>query len=105
MIIAVVVSIISAQGALGQEKLSDFNSNWESSNYESEALEYTEIESLDLPFSIKSSVSKDYQNLYISKAYISKDNTYKLVLNGMDKSTKVLFASADGQFIKPNDKS
>ncbi len=104
MIIAIVVSIISAQGVLAQEDLAE-NDGWDFMDYEYELQEYTEIEIVELPISIQEAAAKDYENLRIYRAYISKDNTYKIVLKNKDNYTKVVFASANGEWIKPDDKS
>lgn len=104
MIIAIVVSIISAQGVLAQEELAE-NDGWDFMDYEYELQEYTEIEIVELPMSIQEAAAKDFENLRIYRAYISKDNTYKIVLKNKDNYTKVVFASANGEWIKPDDKS
>ncbi|WP_108804853.1 hypothetical protein [Aquimarina sp. Aq107] len=104
MIIAIVVSIISAQGVIAQDELAE-NDGWEFMDYEYEVQEYAEIEIVELPMSIQDAAARDFENLRIYKAYISKDNTYKIILKGKDNYTKVVFASANGEWIKPDDKS
>jgi len=104
MIIAIVVSIISAQGVLAQDELAE-NDRWEFMDYEYELQEYAEIEIVELPIAIQDAAARDFENLRIYKAYISKDNTYKIILKGTDNHNKVVFASANGEWIKPDDKS
>ncbi len=104
MIIAIVVSIISAQGVIAQDELAE-NDGWEVMDYEYELQEYTEIGINELPIAVHNGTLKDFENLRIYNVYISKDNTYKIILKGKDNYTKVVFASANGKWIKPNDKS
>ncbi len=105
MIIAVVVSIISAQGAVAQDEMAD-NQMWGYKDYEYEMQEYAEIGIVELPMSVEHAAIRDYEHLKIHKTFISKDNTYKIVLRGKNNNdTKVVFASAIGEWIRPNDKS
>lgn len=104
MIIAIVVSIFSAQGVLAQDELA-VNDGYQHRSYEYEQQEYTEILNNELPFSIQLATDNDFKYLRIFKAYISKDNTYKIVLKDQENYTKVVFANANGKWIKPNDKS
>ncbi|TSE10070.1 MULTISPECIES: hypothetical protein [Aquimarina] len=106
MIVAIVVSIFSAQGVLGQDELAVLTDDgFEYMDYEYEQQEYTEINIVELPLSIQESAAKDYEELRIVKAYMSKDNTYKIILQDKENNTKVVFASANGEWIKPNNKS
>ena len=104
MIIAIVVSIISAQGTLAQNELAS-NDGWEFMNYEYELQEYTEIGIVELPIAVQDVIAKDFENLRIFRAYFSKDNTYKVILKDNDNHTKILFVNANGEWIKPDDKS
>ncbi|MDY8135034.1 hypothetical protein [Aquimarina sp. 2201CG5-10] len=104
MIIGIVVSIFSAQGVFAQDELAE-NDAFEIRDYEYEQHEYTEIENVELPTTIQYVAARDFENLRIYRAYISKDNTYKIVLKDKDNYTKVVFASANGKWIKPDDKS
>ncbi len=101
MIIAIVVSIFSAQGAIAQEELAMNDSN-EYFDYD-EQHEYTEISALDLPLALQEAAARDFRKLRIAEAYISKDYTYKVLLRDHNDNTKVVFASASGEWIKPND--
>jgi len=101
MIIAIVISIFSAQGAIAQEEIA-VNSSNDYIEYD-EQNEYTEISTEDLPFSLLEAAARDYQKLRIAKAYISKDYTFRVFLRDLNDNTKVVFASASGEWIKPND--
>ncbi len=103
MIVAIVVSIFSAQGVVAQDELAVLNDDLEFRDYEYEQQEYTEINIVELPLSIQEAAAKDFAELRIVKAYMSKDNTYKIILQDEDDNTKVVFASANGEWIKPND--
>lgn len=106
MIIAIVVSIFSAQGVLGQDELAVLTDDgYEYMDYEYEHQEYTEINIVELPLSIQESAAKDYGEHRIVKAYMSKDNTYKIILQDKSNNTKVVFANVNGEWIKPNNKS
>ncbi len=102
MIVAIVVSIFSAQGVVAQNELA-YNDNFGYGDYEYELQEFTEINIVELPIVIQEIAAKDYEEYRITKAYISKDNTYKIILNDKNNNTKVVFASANGEWIKPND--
>ncbi len=104
MIIVIVVSIFSAQGVVAQNELA-YNDNfeYEYGDYEYELQEYTEINIVELPITVQEIAAKDYAAFRIVKAYISKDNSYKIILNDKNNNTKVVFASANGKWIKPND--
>ncbi|WP_034229800.1 hypothetical protein [Aquimarina pacifica] len=104
MIVAIVVSIFSAQGVLGQDELALLgDDNFGYRDYDYELQEYTEINKMELPMAVLEATKKDFQKVRIVKAYMSKDNTYKVVLQDNDYSTKVVFASTNGKWIKPND--
>ncbi|MBG6131958.1 hypothetical protein IWQ47_003300 [Aquimarina sp. EL_43] len=103
MIVAIVVSIFSAQGVVAQDELAVLSDDLEFRDYEYEQQEYTEINIVELPLSIQEAAAKDFAELRIVKAYMSKDNTYKIILQSKDDNTKVVFASANGEWIKPND--
>ncbi|MEW7289845.1 hypothetical protein [Aquimarina sp. 2304DJ70-9] len=102
MIIMIVVSIFSAQGVVAQNELA-YNDNFEYGDYEYELQEYTEINIVELPITVQEIAAKDYEEFRIVKAYISKDNSYKIILNDKNNNIKVVFASANGKWIKPND--
>ncbi len=102
MIVAIVVSIFSAQGVAAQDELA-YNDGLEYGDYEYELQEYTEINIVELPMVIQEVAARDYEAYRITKAYISKDNTYKIVLNDKNDNIKVVFASANGKWIKPDD--
>ncbi|TPN87574.1 hypothetical protein [Aquimarina algicola] len=104
MIIAIVVSIFSAQGVAGQDDdLASIEDGYDVWDYEYEQQEYTEINIVELPLSVQELAAKDYRNLRIVKAYMSKDNTYKIIFKDDNDNTKVVFASANGEWITPND--
>lgn len=103
MIIGIIISIFSAQGVLGQDELASLGDNYEYWDYDHELQEYTEINIVELPLPVQEAAAKDYEELRIVKAYMSKDNTYKIVLQDKNENTKVVFASANGKWIKPND--
>ncbi|MBP2831381.1 hypothetical protein J8281_04200 [Aquimarina sp. U1-2] len=102
MIVMIVVSIFSAQGALAQDELA-MNNHPEFIDYEYELQEYTEVKVLELPLAVHETIARNYLRFEIAEAYISKDNTYKIVLKDLNENTKVVFASANGELIKPND--
>ncbi len=102
MIVAIVVSIFSAQGVLAQDELA-VNDDFEFWDYEYEQQEYTEIKVVELPLSVQEAVARDYQKLRVVKAFMSKDNTYKIILHDNNNNKKVVFASANGEWITPND--
>ncbi len=104
MIIAIVVSITSAQGITAQDEWSQSYSS-EYLAYEHEQHQYTEIEIVELPMSLQNAIANSYNSLRLYKAYISKDNTYKVVLKGDEDYTKIVFANAKGEWIEPNNKS
>ena len=91
--------VLYAQDEIAEFDVIDFKS------YEYELQEFAEIEIVELPMAVQDAAAKDFENLRIYKAFIAKDNTYKIILKGKDNYTKVVFASANGEWIKPNDKS
>ena len=104
MIIAIVVSVISAQGAIAQEDLA-FADELDSFEYQNELQEYTEIEIVDLPMAVQNAVANDFVEYRIAKAFMAKDNSYKLVLKNENNQSKIMFISADGDWMSPNDRS
>ena len=102
MIVTIVVSIFSAQGVVGQDEPA-LDDNFEYLDDEYDLQEYTEINIVELPLSIQEAVSRDFEKLRIVKAYMSKDNIYEIVLQDKENNTKVVFASANGEWITPND--
>lgn len=104
MIIAIIVSVISAQGVIAQDDLA-FADIDESFDYLNELQEYTEIEIIDLPMAIQNAVANDYVEYRIAKAFIAKDNSYKLILKNENNQSKIMFISAEGEWMSPNDRS
>ncbi len=102
MIVAIIVSIFPAQGAVAQN---DINEDYGSWNYDDEQREYTEIGITDLPMKIESIASTDFENLNIYRVYLSKDNSYRIVFTGKNNDTKVVLASANGEWIMLNNKT
>ncbi|GAA4273482.1 hypothetical protein U6A24_19075 [Aquimarina gracilis] len=101
MIVAIVVSIFSAQGAIAQDELA-INNGSRYLDYD-EQHEYTEINTVDLPLALQEAAARDFTKLRIAEAYISKDYTYKVFLRDHNDNTKIVFASANGEWIEPND--
>ncbi len=102
MIVAIVVSIFSAQGVLAQDELA-VNDGFEFREYEQEHQEYTEITTSEMSLLVQQAAVRDYKEFRIVRAYLSKDNTYKMLLHDNDNNNKVVFASATGEWITPND--
>jgi len=104
MIVAIVVSIFSAQGVLSQSDLALLHEEgYDNGEFEYEQNQYTEINTLEVPFLVKESVKADYERCRLIKAFLSKDHTYKMILQHKDNTTKVVFSSANGKWIMPND--
>ncbi len=104
MIVAIVVSIFSAQGVVGQDELAILNDDEVAfKEYEYEHQEYAEIDSHELSFQLQQMIARDFSKLHITRTYMSKDNTYKIILQDNNNNTIVVFASANGKLIKPND--
>ncbi len=101
MIVAIVVSIFSAQGAIAQDDFTVKGSN-EYFDYD-EQHEYTELSTVDLPLALQEAAARDFKKLRIAEAYISKDYTYKVLLRDHNDNTTIVFASASGEWIEPND--
>ncbi|UZO81598.1 hypothetical protein NBT05_03765 [Aquimarina sp. ERC-38] len=104
MIIAIIVSVISAQGVIAQEDLAYANTDNEF-DYQNEFQEYVEVKIVDLPMAVQNAVVNDYGASRIVKAYIAKDNSYKLILINENNQSKILFINADGEWISSEDKS
>ncbi|TYP77126.1 hypothetical protein [Aquimarina intermedia] len=97
-----VIGIVSAQGVQAQEReeLSVMREAKEVKN-----LKFRAIEIVELPMAIQDKAAVDFENFRIKEAYISENELYKIVLVNKDNFTQVVFASAKGEWIKPNDKS
>lgn len=97
-----VISIVSAQGVQAQEEdevqvLRDTS--------EIRNLNFIAIEIVELPMKIQDKAATDFEDFRIKEAYISENEFYKIVLVNKDNFTQVIFASAKGEWIKPDDKS
>ncbi|MFL1894674.1 hypothetical protein ACJRPK_03165 [Aquimarina sp. 2-A2] len=97
-----VIGIVSAQGVQAQEK-EELSVMREAKEVEN--LKFRAIEIVELPMAIQDKAAVDFENFRIKEAYISENELYKIVLVNKDNFTKVVFASAKGEWIKPNDKS
>lgn len=62
--------------------------------------DFTEIEASDLPKAVTTAVSKDYPSGTISKAYVNKQEQYKLEVSLEDGTTGTLYADKDGNWIE-----
>ncbi len=60
---------------------------------------YTETAVTDLPESVTAAVAKNYPTASIDKAYINKENQYKLEVSLRDGTSGTLFADEDGNWI------
>ncbi|MCK0188780.1 hypothetical protein [Arenibacter sp. F20364] len=62
--------------------------------------DFTEIESSDLPEAVTTAVSTDYPSGTVSKAYVNKQEQYKLEVTLEDGTTGTLYADKDGNWIE-----
>ncbi|WP_394748433.1 hypothetical protein [Spongiimicrobium salis] len=61
--------------------------------------EYTEIETSALPEAVTKAVAKNYPTATINKAYINKEEHYKLEVSLEDGTTGTLYADKDGNWL------
>ena len=61
---------------------------------------YTEIDSSELPEAVTAAISKDYPTATISKAFVNKDQQYKLEVVLKDGAAGTLYADQDGNWIE-----
>lgn len=72
---------------------------------ETTSVEYKEIDKSQLPQTVKDAVMNDLDGMMVSEAYIGSDNTFKIVVSDADSTeTKTLYATENGEWIKPEDK-
>ena len=64
--------------------------------------DYQKIDKAQLPEAVKAAVARDFEGSEISEAFISKDNTYKIVLVNKNGERGMVFADANGKWIKPS---
>lgn len=62
--------------------------------------DFSEIETSDLPEAVSTAVSNDYPSGSISKAYVNKQEQYKLEVTLEDGTTGTLYADKDGNWIE-----
>tara|TARA_R110002050_G_scaffold41842_4_gene101179 strand:+ start:8384 stop:8695 length:312 start_codon:yes stop_codon:yes gene_type:complete len=62
--------------------------------------DFSEIEASDLPEAVTTAVSKEYPSGTISKAYVNKQEQYKLEVTLEDGTTGTLYADKDGNWIE-----
>ena len=60
---------------------------------------YTEIDSSELPEAVTAAISKDYPTATIKKAFVNKDEQYKLEVASEDGTTGTLLVDKDGNWI------
>lgn len=61
--------------------------------------DYTEIETSALPEAVTKAVSKNYPTATINKAYVNKEEHYKLEVSLEDGTTGTLYADKDGNWL------
>lgn len=62
--------------------------------------DFSEIETTNLPEAIATAVSTEYPSGVISKAYVNKQEQYKLEVTLEDGTTGTLYADKDGNWIE-----
>tara|TARA_R110002049_G_scaffold127019_4_gene283364 strand:+ start:2470 stop:2781 length:312 start_codon:yes stop_codon:yes gene_type:complete len=62
--------------------------------------DFSEIETTNLPEAIATAVSTEYPSGTISKAYVNKQEQYKLEVTLEDGTTGTLYADKDGNWIE-----
>ncbi|MCM4150635.1 hypothetical protein DHD05_03445 [Arenibacter sp. N53] len=62
--------------------------------------DFSEIETSNLPDAVATAVSTDYPSGTISKAYVNKQEQYKLEVTLEDGTTGTLYADKDGNWIE-----
>lgn len=62
--------------------------------------DYARIESTKLPKPVMEAVSKDFDGQKVSKAFMGKNKTYKLVLTD-GKIERTVYANEKGEWVKP----
>lgn len=62
--------------------------------------DFSEIETSNLPEAVATAVSTDYPSGAISKAYVNKQEQYKLEVKLEDGTTGTLYADKDGNWIE-----
>jgi len=62
--------------------------------------DFSEIETTNLPEAIATAVSTEYPSGSISKAYVNKQEQYKLEVTLEDGTTGTLYADKDGNWIE-----
>ena len=65
--------------------------------------EFKKIDKSQLPQAVKDAVMNDFDGMMVTEAYITPDETFKIVVSGMnDKSkTQTLWADKEGKWLKP----
>ena len=66
--------------------------------------DYQPIEVENLPAAISESVSSDFEGATVTEAYVDeKQETYKIVLQIQGKDAQTVYATSDGEWIKPQE--
>ncbi|WGK66126.1 hypothetical protein [Croceiramulus getboli] len=66
--------------------------------------EYSQIDRAKLPQAVKEAVADAYAEMTIAQAFKTPADSYKIVLVAQDqRSTKTVYATADGKWIKEDD--
>lgn len=63
---------------------------------------FKKIEKAQLPEAVTAAVERDFKGSAISEAFIAKDETYKIVLVNKTGEKGLVFADANGKWIKPS---
>ncbi len=99
IVIAVMVSVISAQGVQAQDGKN------EKKRDTLEAYRFESIPVVELPMGIQEMVAIDYEKSWIAKAYKNKKKIYKIELKKINSQTQVIFVNAEGKLVKLNSES
>ncbi|MCK0146312.1 hypothetical protein MWU78_11710 [Arenibacter sp. F26102] len=62
--------------------------------------DFSEIETSNLPEAVATAVSTDYASATISKAYVNKQEQYKMEVTLEDGTTGTIYADKDGNWIE-----
>lgn len=98
--VAIVLGGLTAMNAQSDQAKTLSNSSAKASMSSEVIQDYKEVKTSEVPQNVLASLSKTYDGVSVSKAYVNERGEYKLELTTADKKTATVYTNGKGEVVK-----